>query len=166
MDKTYYHEPPLYSPAQGNTQALSSGNEFIGWGQSPYYSEYGGAGNTQGNGLQGLLYDAKLPGSNISYRAFGYEWIGTPYYPPSAAARANGAGSVVYASWNGSTQTRAWQVLAGPDPGSLSVVVRRAPRSGFETAITTNSPGPYFQVRALDSWGRVLKASKVVKRSG
>jgi hypothetical protein len=30
--KTYYHQPPLESPTQGNTQALSNGNEFIGWG--------------------------------------------------------------------------------------------------------------------------------------
>ncbi|MER7468146.1 arylsulfotransferase family protein [Streptomyces sp. NPDC097981] len=164
--KTYYHEPPLYSPTQGNTQALSNGNEFIGWGQSPYYSEYAGAGNTEGDGLQNLLHEAKLPGSNISYRAFRNEWIGTPYYPPSAAARAGGGGSVVYASWNGSTQTRAWQVLAGPDPDSLSAVVGHAPRSGFETAITTNNPGPYFQVRALDARGMVLKASKVVRRPG
>ncbi|MFD9968742.1 arylsulfotransferase family protein [Streptomyces sp. NPDC059011] len=163
--KTYYHEPPLYSPTQGNTQALSNGNKFIGWGQSPYYSEYAEAGNSEGNGLQNLLYDAKLPGSNISYRAFRNEWIGTPYYPPNAAARASGGDSVVYASWNGSTQTRAWQVLAGPDPDDLSVVVRHAPRSGFETAITTSDPGPYFQVKALDARGRVLKVSKVVRRT-
>ncbi|MFE4819896.1 arylsulfotransferase family protein [Streptomyces sp. NPDC056704] len=30
--KTSYHQPPLESPTQGNTQALSNGNEFIGWG--------------------------------------------------------------------------------------------------------------------------------------
>ncbi|MET9885463.1 arylsulfotransferase family protein [Streptomyces sp. NPDC006430] len=165
VDRTYYHEPPLESPTQGNTQALSNGNKFIGWGQSPYYSEYAGAGNTQGNGLQNLLYDAKLPGSNISYRAFRNEWIGTPYYPPNAAARSDDGHSVVYASWNGSTQTRAWRVLAGTDPHSLSVVVRRAPRSGFETAITTNNPGPYFQVKALNAQGQVLGTSHVVTLS-
>ncbi|MCW7944856.1 hypothetical protein AAW14_23010 [Streptomyces hygroscopicus] len=164
--RTYYHQPPLESPTQGNTQALPNGNEFIGWGQSPYYSEYSAPGNTQGDGSRNLLYDAQLPGSDISYRAFRNKWIGTPYYPPSAAARADGGHSVVYASWNGSTQTRAWQVLAGPEPRSLSVVVAHADRSGFETAVTTDSPGPYFQVRALDAAGRVLRASTVVKRSG
>ncbi len=92
------------------------------------------------------------------------EWIGTPYYPPSAAVRADGRGSVVYASWNGSTQTRAWQVLAGSSPDSLTVVVGHAPRSGFETAVTTTATGPYFQVRAVDASGRVLKESKVVRR--
>ncbi|GED89664.1 arylsulfotransferase family protein [Streptomyces sp. 6-11-2] len=39
VHRSYYHQPPLESPTQGNTQALSNGNEFIGWGQSPYYSE-------------------------------------------------------------------------------------------------------------------------------
>ncbi|WP_229864273.1 arylsulfotransferase family protein [Streptomyces djakartensis] len=164
--KTYYHEPPLYSPTQGNTQALPNGNQFIGWGQSPYYSEYAGAGNTEGNGSQNLLYDAELPGNNISYRAFRNQWVGTPYYPPRAAARADGRGSVVYASWNGSTQTRAWQVLAGPNAHSLSVVVKRAKRSGFETAVRTGNPGPYFQVKALDAAGKVLRASRVVKLAG
>ncbi|MEV7390641.1 arylsulfotransferase family protein [Streptomyces sp. NPDC091215] len=164
VHRTYYHRPPLESPTQGNTQALPNGNEFIGWGQSPYYSEYSGAGNTQGDPSRNLLYDAKLPGSNISYRAFRNEWTGAPYYPPSAAvrARAGAGGNVVHASWNGSTRTRAWRVLAGSGPRSLSVVVAHAPRSGFETAVTTPAPGPYFQVKALDARGKVLGTSRVV----
>ncbi|WP_159073680.1 hypothetical protein [Streptomyces sp. RTd22] len=49
-------------------------------------------------------------------------------------------------------------------PRSLSVAVGHARRTGFETAVTTPAPGPYFQVRALDAAGKVLRASKVVKR--
>lgn len=161
--RTYYHKPALYSASQGNTQALAKGNEFIGWGQSSYYSEYAQAGNSKNDSARSLLYDAKMPGSNISYRAFRYKWVGTPSYPPSVAARTSGKKSVVYASWNGSTQTRAWQLLAGPDPESLSVVVGHATRSGFETAITTNSRGPYFQVKALDPAGKILGTSTVAK---
>ncbi|MFJ3231704.1 arylsulfotransferase family protein [Streptomyces sp. NPDC086787] len=163
--RTYYHEPPLFSASQGNTQALKNGDKFIGWGQNSYYSEYANAGNTQGSGLENLLYDARTPGSNISYRAFRNEWTGKPYYPPSAAARTGAGNTVVYASWNGSTQTRAWRVLAGPSPKSLSVVVRHAVRTGFETAVPTAAPGPYFQVQALDEKGRVLKSSGVVTAS-
>ncbi|MGW7363143.1 arylsulfotransferase family protein [Streptomyces sp. NPDC054841] len=163
--RTYYHQPPLFSASQGNTQALPNGNEFIGWGQSSYYSEYAGAGNTENNGSQNLLYDAQLPGSNISYRAFRNKWVGKPHYPPSAAARTDDGHNVVYASWNGSTQTRAWRVLAGPDPDSLSVVVRHAERTGFETAVPTDDPGPYFQVEALDEEGHVLRSSDVVTLS-
>ncbi|MGR3934537.1 arylsulfotransferase family protein [Streptomyces sp. BRA346] len=161
--RAFYHDPTLFSATQGNTQALSNGNEFIGWGQSPYYSEYAGAGNSEHTPSRNLLYDVRMPGSNISYRAFRDTWVGTPYYRPAAAVRASGPHSVVYASWNGSTRTRAWQVLAGPNPRSLSVVVGHARRTGFETAVTTPAHGPYFQVRALEAAGKVLRASKVVK---
>ncbi|MEU6091520.1 arylsulfotransferase family protein [Streptomyces sp. NPDC047085] len=163
--RTYYHQPALFSASQGNTQALANGDKFVGWGQSSYYSEYANAGNTKGNGSENLLYDAKMPGSNISYRAFRNTWVGKPYYPPSAAAKTDNGNSVVYASWNGSTQTRAWRVLAGPDPDSLSVVVRHAERTGFETAVRTAHRGPYFQVEALDDEGHVLKSSDVVTLS-
>ncbi|TQF07979.1 hypothetical protein E6W39_01120 [Kitasatospora acidiphila] len=161
--RTYYHQPTLYSQSQGNAQALSNGDEFIGWGQNQYYSEYAGAGNTEGDGLRNLLYDAKMPGSNISYRAFRDEWVGKPWYPPSAAVRGRPGKNTVYASWNGSTLTRAWQVLAGRRPDALSVVVERADRSGFETAVSTDSRGPYFQVRALDENGKVIGTSCVVE---
>lgn len=163
--RTYFHNPTLESASQGNTQGLANGNEFIGWGQNQYYSEYAAAGNSPDNPGQNLLYDAKMPGSNISYRAFRHEWTGTPETAPAAAARANNGKSVVYASWNGSTTTQAWQVLAGPDPGSLAVVVDRAARSGFETTVTPDNPGPYFQVRALDGAGKTIGTSSVVQRS-
>ncbi|WP_307821770.1 arylsulfotransferase family protein [Streptomyces coffeae] len=163
VERTYYHDPALFAASQGNTQALSGGNQFIGWGQESYYSEYAEAGNTGSTPSRNLLYDARMPGSDISYRAFRQAWVGTPYYPPKAAVRTRDGHRVVYASWNGSTRTRAWQVLAGPDPRSLSVVVRHAPRAGFETAVTTRGRGPYFQVKALDASGKVLRTSAVVR---
>jgi hypothetical protein len=163
IDRTYYHQPPLFVGSQGNAQLLPSGDEFIGWGQESYYSEYAAAGNSAQDGLRNLRYDAIMPGSNVSYRAFRYQWVGIPDYPPSAAARTGDGQTTVYASWNGSTRTAAWQVLAGPRPGFLSVTVPHARRTGFETAVPTNSTGPYFQVKALDAAGNVLGVSKVVK---
>jgi len=87
---TFYHQSPLFAASQGNTQALPGGNEFVGWGLESYYSEYAGAGNTEGNGLRNLLYDAKMPGTDISYRAFRNSWVGNPTYPPNAAVRSKG----------------------------------------------------------------------------
>ncbi|MCM3640026.1 hypothetical protein [Priestia aryabhattai] len=52
--------------------------------------------------------------------------------------------AIVYAPWNGSTETVAWQVLAGPTPFKLAVVVFTAPRTGFETDIYAETVGPYF----------------------
>ncbi|RIV41652.1 hypothetical protein D2L64_02190 [Micromonospora radicis] len=166
LDRSYYHRPALSSASQGNLQALSNGNEFVGWGQQQFYSEYAGAGNGPGDGARSLRYDARMPGENVSYRVLRHEWVGTPHYPPSLAVRRDGGQSVAYASWNGSTLTRAWQVLAGPDPGSLGVVVEHAMRTGFETAVGTADVGPYFQVRALDAERTVLSASAVVRLDG
>lgn len=95
-----------------------------------------------------------------------------PAAPPVSACslrglgkrRTCGRGRCPYASWNGSTQTRAWQVLAGPGPDRMSVVAGHAPRTGFETAVTTPSPGPYFQVKTLDAQGKVIGVSRAVTR--
>jgi hypothetical protein len=164
--RAYFHNPTLESASQGNVQRQPNGNEFIGWGQNQYYSEYAGGGNSASDSGQNLLYDAKMPGQNISYRVFRNEWTGTPDTPPAAAARTRDGTNTVYASWNGSTATQAWQVLAGPDPGALAVVADRVARAGFETSVGVDNPGPYFQVRALDGSGQVLGTSSVVKLPG
>ncbi|WP_255285446.1 hypothetical protein [Priestia aryabhattai] len=67
--------------------------------------------------------------------------------------------AIVYASWNGSTETVAWQVLAGPTPFKLAVMVFTAPRTGFETDIHAKTVGPYLQVKALDSCENVIGTS-------
>ena len=161
--RTYYHQPGLYVPTQGNAQALRNGDQLIGWGQTGYYSEYAGAGNSAGHGARSLRYDAKMPGADLSYRVFRNVWAATPYYPPSAAARVRRGRVTVYASWNGSTRTSAWQVLAGPRPGALSVAAAHVTRTRFETAITVPGRGPFFRVRALNAAGQVLRSSRIVR---
>mgnify|MGYP003393003967 CR=1 FL=1 len=161
--RSYYHNPNISVASQGNLQSLPGGNKFIGWGQSPYYSEFKNAGNKKKNPAHNLLYDAQMPGTNnYSYRAYHHEWIGTPYYPPSIAVRLKKEGILVYASWNGSTETAHWQVYSGSSSKKLSPV-KSAARSGFETTIKSPSKGPYFQVKALNATGSVIGVSKVVK---
>jgi len=83
-----------------------------------------------------------------------------PLYPPSIAVDILcKCSAIVYASWNGSTETVAWQVLAGPTHNRLSVVANRTSRTGFETEIDVNSNGPYFQVNELNSCGQVIGKS-------
>lgn len=161
--KTYYHDPALNVVSQGNLQIQPNGNEFIGWGQDQYYSEFAAGGNTEGNGSTNLLYDAEFPAENQSYRAYRNPWQGFPDTLPAVAARGSGGAVTVYASWNGSTETAAWQVLAGPSADNLSVAVAKAPRKGFETAINVTAPGPFFRVKALDSSGNVLGTSGPVQ---
>lgn len=163
VNRTYYHDPTLYVPSQGNVQKLSNGNQFVGWGQEPYLSEFRNAGNTEKDPSLNLLFDMQFPNQNLSYRAFKNKWVGLPLSPPSITVnplRENAA--IVYASWNGSTETEAWQVLAGPKPNKLSELVMSTSRTGFETDIDVNSVGPYFQVKALNSSGQVIGTSQIV----
>ena len=157
------HAPPLIAYSQGNTQALTNGDWFLGWGQVPDFSEFSPAG--------GLLFDAHFPAHSQSYRSFRFGWTGTPVHRPSfaftpAAAGAAGRG-IVYASWNGATLVASWQVLAGRAAGALSPIALAA-RSGFETAVAlpATTPGPYVAVQALDSAGHVLGTSAVATEAG
>jgi hypothetical protein len=88
--------------------------------------------------------------------------VGLPVTKPSVAASAANGQTTVYASWNGATAVQSWELLAGPKRSSLSEV-SVTPRSGFETAITTTAAGPFFEVRAIDAGGNILKASAVIR---
>lgn len=167
VSRTYFHDPNISVASQGNVQSLPNGNKFVGWGQSAFYSEFNEAGNTEANPSVNLLYAVEMPGKNYTYRAYRNDWVGRPFYPPSIGVSSNVLLSfnntkTVYASWNGSTETTQWQVFAGPKPKKL-VLAGSAARSGFETAISVSNKGPYFQVKALNSSGRVIGKSKIIK---
>jgi hypothetical protein len=158
----YYHAPALITASQGNLQVLGNGNVFIGWGSdsqsgggfSSYYTEYSSSGS--------VLADFVLAGEDISYRAFSLPWVGIPFTKPAAAVREANGQATVYASWNGSTETAAWELLAGHRRKSLAPVSITA-RTGFETAIATTAAGPFYEVKALDAGGAVLKTSAVIR---
>ncbi len=151
----YLHPHPLSSGSQGNVQALSNGDLFVGWGSQPYFSEFSAGG--------ALLYDAHMHGSYQSYRAYRFPWTGAPSEAPAVAVSSAGAGSplTVHASWNGDTRTAAWAVLAGPSPSELAPVASAA-RTGFETSVNTPGPAAYVAVEALDGSGNVLGISPTV----
>ena len=134
----------------GSMQPLPNGNELVGWGSQPYFSEY----NTNGR----MLLDARLPTPDLSYRARLEPWIGLPDYPPAGAARERAGTTTVYASWNGATRVVAWRVLAGESAGALKPV-GRAPKHGFETAIPVTGGYRSFKVQALDVRGHVIGSS-------
>lgn len=160
--KTMYHDPSLSVSSQGAVQELTNGDWFVGWGIQPYFSQYRAAGNTASTASSNMVYDAKFSGDMFSYRAFRDQWVGTPTTPPKAAAKSTDGKTTVYASWNGSTETAAWQVLAGTSQSDLAVVVSTTPRQGFETAVTAPGSAAYYQVKALDKAGQVIGTSAVV----
>ncbi len=151
----YEHPTALKAGSQGNVQSQASGNLFIGWGAEPWFSEFSSSGQ--------LLFDARMPPGDQSYRAYRFPWAGTPAGAPSIAASASSSGPVtVYASWNGATTVSAWRVLAGPSTHQLAPVATAA-RSGFETAVATPAPESYVQVQALSASGAVLGTSAAIK---
>jgi hypothetical protein len=134
---------------------LPNGNVFIGWGSKPFFSEF----NRDGE----LLFDARLPPPNRSYRYLRFPWSAQPSDRPAAVAERTSEEELeVYASWNGATEVCSWEVLAGPRPGQIEPLGSVA-RNGFETALSVKSPHPYVAVRAKDRSGRVLDTTEPMK---
>jgi hypothetical protein len=138
-------------------QVLPDGRVLVGWGNQPYFSEFLPDGT--------LAMDGQLPAPDQSYRTFTADWTGQPTTKPDVAAVSSSAGgSTVYASWNGATEVARWIVLAGKTASPLAQAGSQE-RTGFETAITVNTAGPYFAVTAYDANGHQLSQSATVRRS-
>ncbi len=135
----------------GDTQPLTNGNAFVGWGSEPYFSEYSRSGQR--------LLEANFPGHDLSYRETLEPWVGLPLTAPAGAARRQGGRTTVYASWNGATQLASWRVLAGSATGRLRAVATTA-TTGFETAIPVPAGDESFEVQALNADGRAIGVSR------
>ena len=151
--RAYSRPSPDLVSSQGNVQLLANGNVFVGWGSTPYCSEFSPDGR--------LLFDAAFPSAVQSYRDFRCEWVGEPADDPAIAVDSAAGGLTVHASWNGATEVARWDVLAGERADSLTVVAS-APRSGFETSIPAASAASLVAARAFDAAGHVLGTSAVV----
>ncbi|HET8537437.1 MAG TPA: arylsulfotransferase family protein [Solirubrobacteraceae bacterium] len=127
------HRPGQTSAqSEGSVQSLPGGGHFVGFGAEPWFTQFDAAGR--------VVFDARLPVDDGSYRAYRFPWHAKPRTRPAAVLR----DGFVYASWNGATEVAAWKVGG-----------TRVARSGFETKIPVSGSGP-FVVRALDPHGRVL----------
>jgi Arylsulfotransferase (ASST) len=143
------HSPPLLASFEGNDQQLADQDDFVGWGQEPYFSEY----NSQGK----LVFDGRFVDDNLTYRAYRLQWNGTPATPPAIATSHGGKKMTVYASWNGATNVTGWRVFAG-DTTTKMPAVAQAPKRGFETVIAAPAH-KFVYVQALDAKGHPLSQS-------
>jgi hypothetical protein len=105
-----------------------------------------------------MLFDARIARGQDTYRAYRFPFTGTPRGRPAVAA----SGRTVYASFNGSTELRSWEVLAGDAPDALQAV-KSARRSGFETRIRLDASARYVAVRAKDAAGNELGTSRAIR---
>jgi hypothetical protein len=153
--RSYHHPKRLLAPFEGNAQLLPNGDIFVGWGAQPYVSEFSRSG--------ALLFDlyfgqGKPPGKDAdTYRAYRFPWHGQPRDRPVVVV----AGDTAYSSWNGATEVRRWQVLAGPAAGRLQPVQTVA-KNGFETPIRLDRSAAFYAVKALGRNGKVLGTSAAV----
>jgi hypothetical protein len=144
----------IFSTSQGNVTQLAGGNVFVGWGSSPWFSEYAPDGR--------LLFAAHTRSAwNQSYRAFKTDWAGRPTKHPAITARTTHGSTAVYVSWNGSTEVKQWRVLAGASSSVQPVAT--VPKTDFETKFVVPGVPAVVQVEALDAAGNVLDASDQVK---
>jgi hypothetical protein len=152
--RQYTHpSKPLLAASQGSIQALPNGDVLLGWGAEPYYTEYREDGS--------MVLDGRFE-TGQSYRAFRFPWTATPTESPALAVERTGASLVVYASWNGSTETARWMALGGAAPNALAPL-GAARRTGFETTINVSGKAAYVAARALDIRGRALGTSAPIK---
>jgi hypothetical protein len=151
------HEPQLHAPAEGSTQLLSNGDALVGWGQAPdAATEFNAAGK--------VVFDAQFVGPNSSYRVYRLPWTGTPSGRPAIATHTYDGQTTVSASWNGTTETAKWRILAGTSATGLrEVVVDR--KSRFETTMQTHRMLRDVEVQALSAGGQVLGTSRVATAS-
>jgi arylsulfotransferase ASST len=142
------------STSQGNTSVLANGNVFVGWGISPWFSEYSADGR--------LLFGAHMQSVwHHSYRAFKGPWSGRPVTKPSVYARITAGRVVAYVSWNGATDVAQWRLLGGGTNNSLAEIGTSS-WAGFETKLAFDGTAAFVQVQALDASGNVIGQSAVV----
>jgi Arylsulfotransferase (ASST) len=135
-----YHRPSDHSPAnsEGSYQTLARGGAFLGFGSNPFFSEFAPSGR--------LVFDARLPQDDGSYRVFTFPWHATPRTRPAAVVK----NAAVYASWNGATGIARWRVLAG------SRVVASSRWQGFETRMAIPTGARNLRVEAVNAAGKVM----------
>jgi hypothetical protein len=138
----YTHRPErVLAHFMGNTQLHADGRLFVGWGGSPFVTEFAPDGS--------IRFDARLPKAGQSYRAFRFAWTARPTGAP-ALATADGA---LYASWNGATEVASWRLVEdGRDTQTV-------PRAGFETQLRPTTAAKRAAVVALDARGATLGRS-------
>lgn len=153
--RAYPHPDRLLPGAEGNTQVLPNGNVLTSWGQEERVAEFSRDGR--------LLLDLALPRGSDTYQAFRFPWSGRPLRRPDVAAARAGDRVTVWASWNGATHVRRWQVVAGDARDRLRPVGPRWRRRGFETTLRVRTDARLIAVRALGADGRILRRSRAVR---
>lgn len=156
LRRDYRPAPPTLANSQGNAQALPNGDMLVGWGSSPFITEFSRHGAVM------RLYT--FASGEESYRAYRFPWDPRPLSKPAVAASAAGGRTRVYMSWNGAADVASWQLLAGAAAGALKPVAT-VTNAGFET-VASIAAAPFVSVQARDAHGTVLGTSAAIAPNG
>ncbi|KAK8200679.1 hypothetical protein M8818_005994 [Zalaria obscura] len=157
LSETVFPGPePLLSTSQGNTQLLSNGGVFHGWGDQAFVTEHAANGTAV---LQAQFAD----GSAMNYRAFTSPWVSIPCCTVPdvyAYAHNSSAATSVYVSWNGATEVASWRVYGAQSVGEGTFsVLAEVPKQGFETFYQADVFYAWTLVEALAGDGTALRNS-------
>lgn len=147
------------SSSQGSLQILNpddylNSNVFIGWGSQPVVTESDSLGN--------IIYRANVALTGpMNYRARKSNITLTPQDSPALYTYAlNTTGSTVYyASWNGATEVRSWNIYGRSSCDGDWTLLGNAPKTGFETNYTASSYQEFGLVEAVDGSGNGIRNS-------
>ncbi|KAJ4267148.1 hypothetical protein NW762_003247 [Fusarium torreyae] len=135
--RTLQPDVARFSQDFGNYQlGLSNGNQLISYGDGGVVHEFG---PDDGHDLrwQGRF---GFDGAVRSYRAYKYQWKGTPtHWSPSLVLEKRGESVVGFVSWNGATDIEAYNVYAVEKARAPMRLLGKARVWGFETAFDLTS---------------------------
>jgi hypothetical protein len=164
----FYPPDDLLAKSQGSTQILPDGHALVNWGSEGAVTEF----RADGTPIYHAYMDSGFLGEGVeNYRAFKFNWTGTPNEEPSVVALESAKGTTVYVSWNGDTETKTWRFYEVKDRRTkgneqdvgIRTLLGEVKRLSFETELYL--PGRKLgavSAEALDDQGRVLRSSGVV----
>ncbi|KAJ5656041.1 hypothetical protein N7507_007991 [Penicillium longicatenatum] len=149
---TYPAPDGMIANSQGNVQFLPNGNTFVNWGQTGVITEHSENGT--------LLYQTHVdsyPSHNRRTR--------------SASFEKEKGGLLVCVSWNGDTETKAWQFHLRENQSGQNVnILGVQARTGFETKFEANVTWSLEVLRqysvvaeALNSTGHSIGLSRPIR---
>ena len=149
---------------RGNVQMLPSGNTFICWSTQGYITEHAPDGR--------VVLEAEWVAPRFdTYRAYKFDYTGSPTEPPALKTYAYGSSagqmaSVYYVSWNGATEVAEWNFYGSRDVNGAPEefefeFMGRAGKQGFETQFMSTTYMHWTYAEAVSADGRVLGKSEV-----
>jgi hypothetical protein len=145
----------FFPGAVGSARWQPNGDALVDWGNSGRITQVSRRGTVR------LSFQLE----HWTYRAVRDYWRGSPGGRPAIAIRPRpGLAVDVFASWNGATGIRRWQVLAGASDESLQPLGHTYRWVDLETRMRVHTGASLLAVEALDRRGRVLGRSLPVRR--